>query len=451
MSIVVFTAACTAATAPTAVPTAIIDTTPVSPTPEPISDIPVPMCTPPACQTNEVYYCEGDCPGGCGVICATVTSAPGAQLAPAPTDWSALAGWLTTAWIDHIDPAAVRAELQAAGWQEEQAQWLGVDLDGDRRDEWVLVLFDATSAERRDLVFAKEGNLWIVNGSGVIYRHNPQDGAEPPVFAPNIAGTADLTGDGLPELVTEEVTCGAHTCFSDFRILSWRNGRLQNVVQHPEPQDPAIPQTISISFAEPSFSDYTQDGLTDFLVHGGTIGSAGAGIMRAYTEVWSWDGTAVTLTEVLPDWTDYRHHILYEANGRMDAGDLAEALRLYEAAINDDRLISPEFLTTPAETYAAISQFAAFRLILIDLLQGDVQRANGRLAWMQQNYPGAPLTAAAATLLNGWSSADGLPALCATITNMLETYENPTGGLENLGYGNPSLTAVDVCRPPAQP
>lgn len=32
---------------------------------------PAPACTPPACQEDEVYYCPGVCPGGCGVQCAT--------------------------------------------------------------------------------------------------------------------------------------------------------------------------------------------------------------------------------------------------------------------------------------------------------------------------------------------------------------------------------------------
>lgn len=42
--------------------------TPFTPT-----DTPFPLCTPPACSEDEVYYCEGECPGGCGTTCATPT------------------------------------------------------------------------------------------------------------------------------------------------------------------------------------------------------------------------------------------------------------------------------------------------------------------------------------------------------------------------------------------
>lgn len=34
---------------------------------------PIIMCTPPPCNNNEIYYCRGTCPGGCGTICVTGT------------------------------------------------------------------------------------------------------------------------------------------------------------------------------------------------------------------------------------------------------------------------------------------------------------------------------------------------------------------------------------------
>jgi hypothetical protein len=34
---------------------------------------PYPMCTPPACAPDEMFYCPGECPNGCGTTCATAT------------------------------------------------------------------------------------------------------------------------------------------------------------------------------------------------------------------------------------------------------------------------------------------------------------------------------------------------------------------------------------------
>lgn len=55
--------------------TATLSPLPISPT-----ETLMAVCTPPACNANETYFCPGDCPGGCGTVCATVT--PDAAFAP---------------------------------------------------------------------------------------------------------------------------------------------------------------------------------------------------------------------------------------------------------------------------------------------------------------------------------------------------------------------------------
>ena len=47
----------------------------------PMSTYPPPVCTAPACEPGEVYYCPDACPGGCGTECATPTPTP-SQLLP---------------------------------------------------------------------------------------------------------------------------------------------------------------------------------------------------------------------------------------------------------------------------------------------------------------------------------------------------------------------------------
>lgn len=419
--------------------------TAVSPTQPPATDTPFPLCTPPACAANETYFCPGDCPGGCGTTCATLTPAAPVDQTIAPATWAELEGWLTAVWQQNANPAAVRAALQAAGWQQQDAEWLGLDFDGDLRDEWVLVLHDPQNPTA--IAYGFPGNLWIVNGSGLQYRAYPESvsptgGLQ---LAPTIAASGDMTGDARPELVTMITECGAHTCSGAFKIISAAHGSLDNIVAAPQPHEGAPGDVIAITFPETQLVDENGDGRLDFLVHGGTIGSAGAGVMRAYTEVWRWDGTAVTLANTLLDPTTYRHHILYEANDKMAAGDIDSALFLYEEAVNNPTLETVDFLGTAAQTKAAIDQFAAFRLILLDLQKGDLVRAASRLNWLNNTYPGTAAAFGAAQLISGWTTPDNAPQLCTAVEAGLATFHNPTGPLENLGYGNPSLTAVDFC------
>ncbi|NLD44095.1 MAG: hypothetical protein GX657_11445 [Chloroflexi bacterium] len=68
--------------APTALPT-VLPTASAPPTAAP-AETRLPSCAPPLCAPGEVLHCPGECPGGCGVVCATpepLVIAP--QVAPA--------------------------------------------------------------------------------------------------------------------------------------------------------------------------------------------------------------------------------------------------------------------------------------------------------------------------------------------------------------------------------
>ena len=411
----------------------------------PIDETPILMCTPPACAPGESYTCPGgDCPGGCGTVCAAPTP-PTGPLAAAPTDWEGLEGWLTGLWRGNVNPAAVRAALRQSGMQRSDADWRAADLDGDLQDEWLLVLYDASLP---GVPFGAAGDLWIVNGEGVVFRYYAAPSSDIYEFlAPTIVAVTDVTGDGLPELIADAPFCGAHTCTGNIRAIGQTAAGLADLVQRESLAESDPGNTITMTFPEIQVLDRDSDGAAEIIVRGGTIGSAGAGVVRPRTEVWRWDGAAVTLAETTLEPTQYRHHILYEANDLMAAGDLDGALALYEAAINDPALRNDGFAHAPEQVYADISRFAAFRLILIDLLQNNAERAAGRLAWLQANHPDAAATGAAATLLAGWAGADGQAALCASIEETLAALDNPTGTLSDMGYGNPALTAADFCPP----
>jgi hypothetical protein len=405
------------------------------------------MCTPPACATGEFYACpSGDCPGGCGTICVTPTPVSG-PVGAAPTDWENLASWLTTLWRGDVDPAAARAALQASGVQKDLADWHAADLDGDLRDEWILILYDQSLP---GVPFGAPGDLWIVNDE-VAFRYYTAPSSDIFEFiAPTVVGLTDMTGDGLPELIADATFCGAHTCANNYRIVGWSGGQftdLQIVAPQPMPEEVVggEPTPISMTYADTRLEDVDGDGLPEFLVHGGTIGSAGAGVVRPRTEVWGWDGAAVVLAETLLDPTAYRHHVLYEANDRMASGDLAGALALYEAAINDGALRNDGFTYSPEQTYADISLFAAFRLILIDLLQGNPERANSRLAWLDATYLDSVVAGAATQLVAEWAGPENAAALCDRIETNLLSIDRPAGALADMGYGNPSLVAGDFC------
>lgn len=436
------------ATASTATVAAVLPATAVEePTPTiapPVTETPVLMCTPPACAAGEQFACpSGDCPGGCGTVCVAPTPVTG-PLAPAPTDWENLEAWLTTLWQSNVNPAAVRAALQQSGMQKSFSDWAAADFDGDLQDEWVLVLYDKSLP---GVPFGSPGDLWITNGNGPIFRYYNAPSSDIFEFiAPTIIGITDLTGDGLPELITDAPVCGANTCSNNYRVVGLKNGVMTDLVLPRPAADGSTPsQVISVSFADTRIEDIDADGLPEVVVHGGESGSAGAGVVRPRTEVWGWDGSAVSLTETILDPTVYRHHILYEANSRMAAGDLTGAVALYETVINDDALRDDGYSYPPEQVRADISAFAAFRLILIDRLIGDSERAATRVAWLLATYPDSAAAGAADQLIREWGTAANAAELCDRVEGGLAALENPTGVLADMGFGNPSLGATDFC------
>jgi hypothetical protein len=69
------------------------DTLEPADTPSPSPQI---MCTAPACGEDELLFCPGDCPGGCGHICATVTLEP--TITAKPTDTPTPSADPTASW-----------------------------------------------------------------------------------------------------------------------------------------------------------------------------------------------------------------------------------------------------------------------------------------------------------------------------------------------------------------
>jgi hypothetical protein len=370
-------------------------------------------------------------------------------LGAAPADWGALDSWLAQAWDDRRDPAEVRAALLAAGWLGDQAGWRNLELTGDLRDEWVLQLrdFAAVTADVYQPISGPPGNLWIVGDSGIVYAHHTGVDAlsREPGLMPEVAAVGDMTGDGLPELVLQDTDCGAHTCYGYFSVVGYTPEGFANLV------DPEAAYGGMISISYPDVRLVREDGVDVLYVHGGTIGSAGAGIVRGYTDIWAWesgagDSGAVRWCEGIWDYSGYRHHLLYEAMELMDKGDLARAEELLTAVLeNPDLIVEPFGDATREETEAAIAQFAGFRLVLTHLLRGDRLEAGRRAGWLLNAYPGAPLALAARHAVDGWIGRTGLHTLCERLQADLATVESPTGPLEDMGYGNPSITTAQLC------
>ena len=381
------------------------------------------------------------------------------ELGEPPQEMAALESWLSEAHRGDSAVDDVCAVLRQAQWQQEEDDCQAVDLDGDQEEEWLLTLdvshLNSEENPVRQPAEGHPGDFWIVSTEGVVFMARGLENQDLGATAPSIVDVVDMTGDELPEVIIVSTFCGAHTCVNNYQILGAPEEQIELLVQlppereQPEPLPGDLQQAIALEYVdEEAVRDETEDGLPDLVIHGGIVGSAGAGLQRARTEVWAWDEEEGAILLASQEWEDtgYRVHTLYNANYAFSQEQYEEAARLYEAVIVDESLEEMEFME-PAEvsrTYAR--QFAAFRLTLLPLFRGDITEATRWSNWLQSEYPGANITEAAAQLIPTWqSNGNNLAAACQTITNYLESQDNPTGPLTDMGYNNPSLTAEDVC------
>lgn len=386
-----------------------------------------------------------------------VSPTPGApsleELGDPPETVAELKTWVANAQNAGAGLNDLCALLAGAGWQQAGDTCQSADLDGTDPEEWLLTI-DFTNMRPDSPPLLNEGHpgdFWIVSDGLVVYQTREDEDPDLFASAPTLVELVDMSGDDQPEVVTVSHACGAHTCTYFYQILGAHDGPIRNLVEHAADRlatGEELPEFISLAtIQEEALEDATGDDLPDLVITGGLVGSAGAGIQRARTEVWAWSGEAITLEEQEWEETDYRFHWLYNANDAFDDEEYDLARTRYEAVIVDPNLEDVEGpLGSAQEVRDHARQFAGFRLTLLPLLRGDITESTRWRNWLSEEYPDAPITEAAARLFSEWeSNGNNLAAACTTVTNYLQGTDNPTGPLTDMGYNNPSLTAETVC------
>ena len=179
---------------------------------EPSSPTPQIMCTPLACQDGEIYYCSGDCPGGCGTTCAMVTpvAAPvqsTATTVPLPTDTQST-------------PPTLPAEEASGGGLEEAGE--------------PVIIFNQTGG------FAGVDLTWSIYANGLIVT---PDGEELFVDPAAVDALLEIIAQaGFFELVQPKPS---NICCDFFTFaLAVSNGDMENVITYND-GDPNKPAGLS--------------------------------------------------------------------------------------------------------------------------------------------------------------------------------------------------------------
>ncbi|MFN8508212.1 MAG: hypothetical protein U0547_11685 [Dehalococcoidia bacterium] len=317
----------------------------------------------------------------------------------------------------------------AARWQ---AVCLAGNLDGDGSPDLVVAvpIPDVPPGQARS-----PGVIVVRRGSGAPLVAFPALGGIDlgPIGRP-LFTVADRTGDGRDDVSYLATMCGAHTCTSRLEIQAWDGTAWHDV----GPGDGGIATLDRAALTGTGTA-------SEFVVHGGTIQSVGAGPTRASTTTYRWDGMHFAAATVTPDPAVYLVHAIADADALFAKGRYQEAAAAYVAAAKRDDLADWWKETGRGDGRAGLRGYALFRAAIATAATGaDATSAfdTAITASTEQAF----ITATEA-FRKGFKEGGSVHAGCAEATRYLSSPGVPAylRALFDYGYGNPQPTPGELC------
>lgn len=396
--------------APTATPEPAPTATPIpSPTPTQIPPTPTPTAVPPSPTPTAAVQAKptvsGDCP-------ATLGDYPDAILAHLNTAGKT---------VKTLETWLIKCEASGEG----RGDVVTANIQSDDSKDVVVTLRDPAG----DFISA-EGMLLIYHAGKQGYTlARRAEGAG----AVALLEIGDINDDEQPDIVWSDTSCGAHTCFSTLFVDTWDGTAYQDwMVGEP-----------SIASAEFSFKDVTSEGSgQEIIMHGGVIGSAGAGPQRAWTETYaSLKGAPYTLFEQAYEPSACLYHQILDANQAFDnwtKQGFDPAIDAYKAAIADKKA---ETCGEIPDELATLRDFARFRLIVAYVGGGEAAKAEPIVSEIKQTG----LRGAAEVFMKSYKTTRSVLQACRDTTAYAKTTPAAWQFLADWGYANPSFKAEDLC------
>lgn len=330
-----------------------------------------------------------------------------------------------------VDPRTLLETLAPEG----SLPYAAADLDGDGVDEVVA----AVNARDPAAGWPRGTLLVISRRDGAAAVHHVPASSLPKV---RLHAVADVTGDGLPEIVWSTTEPAAHSPPTWVWVSRWRAGRLERL--------PGIMRMRSLHDAD---SVRVERG--EVVLEGGVVGSAGAGpLQRPRTDRYRWLDGRMRLVDRRFQPSAYGYFHLIDGLVAESVGRWGDAERHYRAALEPGRPVLPTEIPLLEEAGkapvlrehvdAAIRAFARFRLVLLLLREG---RAGEAAALVHRD---AGPFAALPSLLYRHAARGGadLDRACAEAVAWAERHPGFLAALDALpGYAAPRWTAGDLCAP----
>ncbi len=364
--------------------------------------------------------------------CPIALGAPAVPMLSSPSQWATE----VLSYINQGGSLTVLSESLAARGSQAKSSAGIADLNGDGYEDFIVALSGADPAASLGQV---ESALIIFMCEQEAYRLTYAISTLPEVESLQLHQILDVTGDGRPEILFMQQSCGAHTCFQDWQVLQWQSDQFVNVLTG---------RTDDLPSPEFELSDREVDGSLVLMVTGRGVLSAGAGPSRALTRVWRWTASEARFNMVEERLSPpiFRIHALHDADQAALDGDLAIALDGYQRVIEDPALDDYPF---GDEGYTRLSAYALYRTMLLWIKFEDQDQAENTWVFLNaahpEGSPGAGFRALADEFWQAYTAQPDLARSCQIAQAYAIAHSQQTIEALNYGYANKVYAPADIC------
>ncbi len=346
---------------------------------------------------------------------------------------------------------------------ESKSQVMTIDVTGDQIPEVLIDLIFFVEGQYADgaiFVFAcrdgrYQGGAMTAIGGQIFSADDP---------GPGIRAIKDMNRDGVPEIVYSYIEIiGTHANFTRvFKIATWDGTGFVDLVQ----SDSYDLTAVQVYNGDGEIIDTDGDGTFELVVsHNVGRGPDASPLDRARTEIWAWDGSAITLAcseaEGVPV---FRFQAFQDGDDATRCGNYEGALAFYQQAVFDEKLLGwSQGRMADASFYTAtptpdpnerprINAYGRYRIMLLHVAQGHLSEAEIVYHTLIEKYPegviGSQYAELATVFWNSYRESQDIGVACEAATEYATMNDDlilsPLGS-DFYGFYSRDYSPDDIC------